>query len=223
MILYIKILIMLFSVNLLTAQDYKNVLIDVTSINHDIIINLKYKGVDNFTSHVVPGYHDNILLLTEPAAKALINAQHDFNHLGFSIVVFDAYRPQKAVDYFVEWTKRKNDTLTKSMYYPELQKDQLLNQGYIASKSGHSKGSTVDVGLVSLTSGKLIDMGTIFDYFGEDSWTESKTITDIQYKNRQLLKDIMEKHGFLNFKKEWWHFTLKNEPFKNQYFDFDIE
>ncbi len=214
---------MLFSVNLLTAQDYKNVLIDVTSINHDIIINLKYKGVDNFTSHVVPGYHDNILLLTEPAAKALINAQHDFNHLGFSIVVFDAYRPQKAVDYFVEWTKRKNDTLTKSMYYPELQKDQLLNQGYIASKSGHSKGSTVDVGLVSLTSGKLIDMGTIFDYFGEDSWTESKTITDIQYKNRQLLKDIMEKHGFLNFKKEWWHFTLKNEPFKNQYFDFDIE
>ena len=223
MILYIKILIMLFSVNLLTAQDYKNVLIDVTSINHDIIINLKYKGVDNFTSHVVPGYHDNILLLTEPAAKALINAQHDFNHLGFSIVVFDAYRPQKAVDYFVEWTKRKNDTLTKSMYYPELQKDQLLNQGYIASKSGHSRGSTVDVGLVSLTSGKLIDMGTIFDYFGEDSWTESKTITDIQYKNRQLLKDIMEKHGFLNFKKEWWHFTLKNEPFKNQYFDFDIE
>lgn len=214
---------MLFSVNLLTAQDYKNVLIDVTSINYDIIINLKYKGVDNFTSHVVPGYHDNILLLTEPAAKALINAQHDFNHLGFSIVVFDAYRPQKAVDYFVEWTKRKNDTLTKSMYYPELQKDQLLNQGYIASKSGHSKGSTVDVGLVSLTSGKLIDMGTIFDYFGEDSWTESKTITDIQYKNRQLLKDIMEKHGFLNFKKEWWHFTLKNEPFKNQYFDFDIE
>lgn len=214
---------MLFSVNLLTAQDYKNVLIDVTSINHDIIINLKYKGVDNFTSHVVPGYHDNILLLTEPAAKALINAQHDFNHLGFSIVVFDAYRPQKAVDYFVEWTKRKNDTLTKSMYYPELQKDQLLNQGYIASKSGHSRGSTVDVGLVSLTSGKLIDMGTIFDYFGEDSWTESKTITDIQYKNRQLLKDIMEKHGFLNFKKEWWHFTLKNEPFKNQYFDFDIE
>ena len=214
---------MLFSVNLLTAQDYKNVLIDVTSINHDIIIDLKYKGVDNFTSHVVPGYHDNILLLTEPAAKALINAQHDFNHLGLCIVVFDAYRPQKAVDYFVEWTKRNNDTITKSKYYPGLKKWELLDQGYIASKSGHSRGSTVDVGLVYLPSGKPLDMGTIFDFFGESSWTESKSVSDIQYKNRQLLKGIMEKHGFFNFKKEWWHFTLKNEPFKNQYFNFDIE
>lgn len=214
---------MLFSVNLLTAQDYKNVLIDVNSLNHDIIIDLKYKGVDNFTSHVVPGYHDNILLLTKPAAKALINAQYDFKLLGFSIVVFDAYRPQKAVDYFVDWTKRNNDTITKSIYYPGLKKWQLLDQGYIASKSGHSRGSTVDVGLVYLPSGKPLDMGTIFDYFGEASWTESKSVSDIQYKNRKLLKDIMEKHGFLNFKKEWWHFTLKNEPFKNQYFDFDIE
>ena len=214
---------MLFSFNLLTAQDYKDILIDVSSLDPDIILDLKYRGINNFTSTKVPGYYKNLLLLTKPAAKALISAQQNFKLLGFSIVVFDGFRPQKAVDYFVEWTKRKNDTLTKSMYYPKLQKHQLLNQGYIASKSGHSRGSTVDVGLVSLTSGKLIDMGTIFDYFGEDSWTESKTITDIQYKNRQLLKDIMEKHGFLNFKKEWWHFTLKKEPFKSQYFDFDIE
>ena len=214
---------MLFSFNLLTAQDYKDILIDVSSLDSDIILDLKYRGINNFTSTKVPGYYKNLLLLTKPAAKALISAQQNFKLLGFSIVVFDGFRPQKAVDYFVEWTKRKNDTLTKSMYYPELQKDQLLNQGYIASKSGHSRGSTVDVGLVSLTSGKLIDMGTIFDYFGEASWTESKSVSDIHYRNRQLLKDIMEKHGFLNFKKEWWHFTLKKEPFKSQYFDFDIE
>lgn len=223
MIRFIKILIMLFSFNLLSAQDYENVLIDVSSLDHDIIIDLKYKGVNNFTSHVVPGYHKNILLLTNTAAKALISAQHDFKRLGFSIVVFDGYRPQKAVDYFVDWTKINNDTITKSMYYPGLKKSQLLDQGYIASKSGHSRGSTVDVGLVNLSKGKLLDMGTIFDYFSKDSWTESRSVTDIQYKNRQILKDVMEKHGFLNFKKEWWHFTLKNEPFKSQYFNFDIE
>ena len=190
-------------------------------IDDSIIVDLKYYSSENFTGRFVDGYLANKAILTNEAGIALSNAQKDFNKLGYSLILYDAYRPQSAVDFFVRWSTNLNDTLFKNLYYPDIKKSNLFKLGYIAYKSGHSRGSTIDVSLVDITTNKEIDMGTIFDYFGIKSHTFYDNLTENQKANRLLLYEIMSNNGFQNYSKEWWHYTLKNEPFQ-KYFDFLI-
>ena len=196
--------------------------IKLNDIDNTIIVDLKYSTKSNFTGKTVRGYKSNTAILSNEASIALINAQNDFKKLGYSLIVFDAYRPQSAVDFFFEWSKDLNDTINKNSYYPNINKSQLFAQGYIAKKSGHSRGSTVDVSLVDLSTMKQIDMGSIYDYFGIQSSTFYPNISDSQKNNRMILYNIMINNGFKNYSKEWWHFTLENEPFQ-EYFDFLVD
>ena len=193
----------------------------LNDIDDSIIVDLKYYSSENFTGRFVDGYLANKAILTNEAGIALSNAQKDFNKLGYSLILYDAYRPQSAVDFFVRWSTNLNDTLFKNLYYPDIKKSNLFQLGYIAYKSGHSRGSTIDVSLVDITTNKEIDMGTIFDYFGIESHTFYDNLTENQKANRLLLYEIMSNNGFQNYSKEWWHYTLKNEPFQ-KYFDFLI-
>ena len=191
-------------------------------IDDSIVVNLKYYSSENFTGQFVEGYHSNNAILTKESALALSNAQDDFNKLGYSLILYDAYRPQRAVNFFVQWSKNLNDTINKRIYYPNIKKSELFEFGYIAYKSGHSRGSTVDVSLIEISTNKLLDMGTIFDYFGIESHTFFDDISEKQKSNRLILYEIMSNNGFKNYSKEWWHFTLKNEPYQ-KYFDFLIK
>ena len=193
----------------------------LNDIDDSIIVDLKYYSSENFTGRFVDGYLANKAILTNEAGLALSNAQKDFNKLGYSLILYDAYRPQSAVDFFVRWSTNLNDTIFKNLYYPDIKKSNLFELGYIAYKSGHSRGSTIDVSLVDMTTNKEIDMGTIFDYFGIESHTFYDNLTENQKENRLLLYEIMSNNGFQNYSKEWWHYTLKNEPFQ-KYFDFLI-
>ena len=190
-------------------------------IDQSIIVDLKYYSSENFTGQFVDGYHSNNAILTKESAVALSNAQDDFNKLGYSLILYDAYRPQRAVDFFLRWSKNLNDTINKRIYYPNIKKSELFELGYIAYKSGHSRGSTVDVSLIEMSTNKELDMGTIFDYFGVESHTFFNDISEKQKSNRLILYKIMSNNGFKNYSKEWWHFTLENEPFQ-KYFDFLI-
>ena len=191
-------------------------------IDDSIVVNLKYYSSENFTGQFVEGYHSNNAILTKESALALSKAQDDFNKLGYSLILYDAYRPQRAVNFFVQWSKNLNDTINKRIYYPNIKKSELFEFGYIAYKSGHSRGSTVDVSLIEISTNKLLDMGTIFDYFGIESHTFFDDISEKQKSNRLILYEIMSNNGFKNYSKEWWHFTLKNEPYQ-KYFDFLIK
>ena len=191
----------------------------LNDIDDSIIIDLKYYSNENFTGQYVEGYLSNNAILTKESALALSDAQDDFNKLGYSLILYDAYRPQRAVDFFVQWSNNPHDTINKRIYYPNIKKSELFEFGYIAYKSGHSRGSTVDVSLIEISTNKLLDMGTIFDYFGIESHTFFDDISEKQKSNRLILYEIMSNNGFKNYSKEWWHFTLKNEPYQ-KYFDF---
>ena len=187
-----------------------------------IMLEPRYKTENNFTGRVVEGYQSLELMLTVETINALQAAQKEFNKKGFSIKIFDAYRPQKAVNYFIEWAKDQADTLRKNEYYPHLKKSELFPLGYIAERSGHSRGSTVDLTLVYFdkeNTPKEVDMGSSYDYFGEESHVFYEQITDEQKEARRYLRKVMLNNGFKPYAKEWWHFTLKNEPYPNTYFD----
>ena len=190
----------------------------LNDLDTTIIIDLKYATQSNFTGKIVRGYKSNSAILSKDASNALINAQKDFKKLGYSLIVFDAYRPQSAVNFFYEWSKNLNDTINKNSYYPYINKSQLFDLGYIAKKSGHSRGSTVDVSLIDLSTSKQIDMGGIYDFFGIKSSTFYSEISELQKNNRMILYNVMTDNGFINYSKEWWHFTLENEPFQ-EYFN----
>ena len=191
-------------------------------IDDSIIVDLKYYSNENFTGQYVEGYLSNNAILTKESALALSDAQDDFNKLGYSLILYDAYRPQRAVDFFVQWSNNSYDTINKRIYYPNIKKSELFELGYIAYKSGHSRGSTVDVSLVEISTNKVLDMGTVFDYFGVESHTFFDDISEKQKSNRLILYEIMSNNGFKNYSKEWWHFTLKNEPYQ-KYFDFLVK
>lgn len=186
-------------------------------------IELKYCGDANFLGRPVNGYHNDVVIVTEQTAKALQKVQALLKQKGLGIKVYDAYRPQRAVDDFILWAKALHDTIKKQQFYPDVDKTNLFKEGYIAARSGHSKGSTVDITLVYLDTGKELDMGTPFDFFGRQSWVDYDSLTEKQKANRRLLQDIMLNNGFVNYQQEWWHFTLKNQPFKSTYFDFPVE
>ncbi len=189
----------------------------------NIVFDLRYGSEDNFTGKVVKGYENPRPVSTIEMAKALKEVQIYLELRGLGLKIFDAYRPQKAVDYFFEWSKVKTDTLMKSKYYPNEKKENLFKHGYISKLSGHSRGSSVDLTIIHLIgekAGEEIDMGSSWDYFGEKSSISSTKINLIQRKNRIILKNLMQMFGFLPYEKEWWHFTIKKEPFPNKYFDF---
>ena len=191
-------------------------------VDDSIIVDLKYYSTKNFTGKYVNGYYSNNAILTIESALALSNAQDDFNKLGYSLILYDSYRPQLAVDFFIEWSKDLLDTVVKQKYYPNIKKSELFKLGYIALKSGHSRGSTVDVSLIEISTNTLLDMGTDFDFFGIESHTFFNDISENQKSNRMILYKIMTDNGFKNYSKEWWHFTLENEPFQ-KYFNFLVQ
>ena len=184
---------------------------------------IRYFGENNFVGERITGYKAPFAIMTLEAAEALRKVQADLMEQGYNLKIFDAYRPQKAVQHFKAWSKDAKDTKMKEQYYPDVDKRRLFQLGYIASRSGHSRGSTVDLTLVYLETGEEVDMGSPFDFFGEISHHDTKLITEEQKANRQILKEAMQKHGFRPYSREWWHYTLENEPFPSQYFDFDVE
>ena len=188
----------------------------------DAILEIRYYSTYNFVGERIDGYEEPLAFLTKQAALALKEVSDELVSKGYRLKIFDAYRPQKAVDHFVRWAKDANDIKMKQYFYPELEKDVLFPLGYILERSGHSRGSTVDLTLFDMNLEREVDMGGTFDYFGELSHPDYKNITDEQYANRMLLREVMLKHGFNPLEEEWWHFTLNNEPYPNTYFTFPV-
>lgn len=184
---------------------------------------LRYYGSNNFVGQPLEGYNSPKCILSKDAAEALAKVQTELERIGFGLLIYDAYRPQQAVDFVIGWAQDDSDTLMKDEYYPNIDKEDLFTQGYIAKQSGHSRGSTIDLTIVSLKTRHILNMGSPYDLFDEKSHTDYPNITKNQHALRMLLKRRMEKHGFKSYDKEWWHFTLKDEPFPETYFDFPIE
>ncbi|MDO6760153.1 M15 family metallopeptidase [Tamlana sp. 2_MG-2023] len=195
----------------------------VKDIIPDLDVELRYHTSYNFVGKPVNGYHSNKLILTLKAAQALKKVNDDLQMQNLCLKVFDGYRPQRAVDHFMSWARDMNDTLTKQIFYPHIKKKYLFQEQYIATHSGHSKGSTLDLTIIDGNTGEALDMGSPFDFFGPVSSYNNQEITEQQKANRKLLHDLMLNHGFRGYSKEWWHFTLRHEPFPNTYFDFPVE
>ncbi|WP_300674193.1 M15 family metallopeptidase [Soonwooa sp.] len=188
----------------------------------DIIVDLRYYGTHNFTGRPVVGYEKPVLILSAAATNSLKKVQKELKAKGYGLKVFDAYRPQRAVTSFETWARNINDTIAKAEFYPDVDKRDLFTLGYIAAKSGHTRGSTIDLTLVDLKTGKEIDMGSAFDFFGSISHQDATQISAVQQANRMILKQAMLHNNFKEYHEEWWHFTLVNEPFPKTYFDFPI-
>jgi D-alanyl-D-alanine dipeptidase len=186
-------------------------------------LEMRYYTENNFTGRRVDGYLKPRCIITEPAAQALKNVQNDLLAFGLELKIFDAYRPRMAVDNFARWAADIKDTKMKKEYSPDVDKSTLFKDGYIASKSGHTRGSTVDLTIIQSDSGKELDMGGTFDFFGPVSWPDSTLAPADKRANRLLLRTLMIKYGFKPYEKEWWHFTLANEPFPKTYFNFPVE
>ena len=187
----------------------------------DIIQEIRYYSTYNFVGERIDGYYQPCALMTIEAATALKAVSDDVMARGYRLKVYDAYRPQMGVDHFMRWAEN-NDTSMKKYFYPKIAKDRIIPEGYVDRKSGHSRGSTVDLTLFDMKTGKEVDMGGTFDYFGELSHPDYKKITKAQYKNRMILRDAMIRHGFKPLATEWGHFTLKDEPYPDTYFTFPV-
>lgn len=190
----------------------------------EIRVRANYSTTENFTGSVVKGYKASKAYLAKAPAAKLCEVQKSASKLGYGLKIFDGYRPVKAVRYFQEWAKMPEDNpANKELYYPKYTRLELFEKGFIATQSTHSRGSAVDLTLYDLTTGQDVDMGSGFDYFDDLSHTDSNAVTEVQKKNRMLLKDLMTAHGFKNFAQEWWHYSFKPEPYPDRAFDFDVE
>ena len=188
----------------------------------DAILEIRYYTTYNFVGERIDGYEQPVAILTKEAAHALRLVSDDMLQQGLRLVIYDAYRPQRAVDHFARWAEDLSSASMKAVFYPDVEKADLFEQGFIARRSGHSRGSTVDLTLLDEATGKLIDMGGPFDFFGELSHPAYPGVTPQQHANRMLLKAAMMKRGFKPLSTEWWHFTLVDEPYKDTYFDFPV-
>ncbi len=186
------------------------------------VLEIRYFSTFNFIGDRIDGYEEPYAILTKEAARALKEVSNQAAVRGYRLKIFDAYRPAKAVRHFVLWGIEDLDQRMKSFFYPEVEKGELFSKGYIAKQSSHSRGSTVDLTLLDMQSGKEIDMGSPFDYFGELSHPDNREVTEEQYENRMLLQSLMVNGGFKPYECEWWHFTLENEPYPDTYFEFPI-
>lgn len=218
----ILLLFLLISLNVY-CQQLPNGFSYIQKVEPTIKKELRYYSYNNFVGVPLNGYKGDVLITSTRAAKALKKAQNELLKKGMGLKVFDAYRPQSAVNQFIKWSKIASDTAMKQQYYPSLNKKNLFKLGFISSRSGHSRGSSIDLTIVDLKTNKELDMGGPFDFFGEISKTYSKQITKKQLENRLILKKVMEKYGFKNYSKEWWHYTLRNEPFPKTYFNFPVK
>ena len=222
------------------AADSSNFVV-ITEVVPDAILEIRYYSTYNFIGCRVDGYTEPTALLTRQAADSLLAVSEDLKAQGYRLKIYDAYRPQMAVDHFLRWGSDLNDTLMKAYFYPDLNKDVLFDKGYIARRSGHSRGSTVDLTLFDMTTEKELDMGGTFDWFGPESHPDfggnpetgeytgecnspsGRTITAGQFEHRMILRRAMLRHGFKPYNEEWWHFTLENEPYPDTYFTFVVK
>jgi D-alanyl-D-alanine dipeptidase len=195
--------------------------VDAATSVPGLVADMRYAGSHNFVGRPIAGYEAPHCLLTQSAAAALAAVARDLAPRGLVIKVFDCYRPARAVANFVRWARDPGDQAAKTEFYPDIDKRMLFRDGYIASQSGHSRGSTADLTLAK-TDGSELDMGTHFDFFNPKSWTADPTVTAEQHANRMMLATAMRRRGFRGYEKEWWHFTLLGEPFPSTYFDFPV-
>ncbi|CAM1352860.1 M15 family metallopeptidase [Tenacibaculum insulae] len=214
---------LLFTTYILQAQKLPKGFSYINNVAPTIQQELRYCSTNNFIGSPINGYHESVLICSTQTAKALKKVQSELLKKDLSLKVFDAYRPQTAVNHFVKWARVINDTLMKQIYYPTINKRFLFKKGYISSRSGHSRGSTVDLTIVNLKTNEELDMGSPYDFFGNSSHITYPKLTKHQKQNRQLLQNIMLKHNFRPYSKEWWHFTLRHEPFPKTYFDFPVK
>ena len=187
-----------------------------------IVQEIRYFSTYNFIGDRINGYEEPCALLTREAARALLEVSNEMMIQGYRLKIFDAYRPVCAVKHFILWSIEDQDARMKPYFYPDLEKEELFERGYIARRSSHSRGSTVDLTLLDMGTGKEVDMGSPFDLLSEVSHPDYRGVTDEQYENRQLLRRAMERNGFLPVDCEWWHFTLANEPYPDLYFEFPV-
>jgi len=217
-----SLILMLLLSTTLFAQIVPSGFVDLKETVPSVAVELRYYGENNFMGQRIDGYEAPICYVSISAAQALQAVQGELSSFGLGLKLFDGYRPQRAVNHFVRWAKDLNDTTMKQSYYPNVQKSELFEKGYIAARSGHSRGSTVDLTLIDLATGEELDMGTGFDFFSPLSSPTSKEVTPQQRANRLLLRSLMLRHGFRPLEEEWWHFTLENEPYPVTYFDFSV-
>ena len=201
----------------------------------DAILEIRYYGTYNFVGERIDGYEEPTAMLTRRAADSLRKVSDDVKAMGYRLKIYDAYRPQKAVDNFVRWAADVPDTAMKQYFYPNLDKAVLFDQEYIMAKSGHTRGSTIDLTLFDMHTEKEVDMGGTFDWFGPEShpdfggnpdtgeYIPTEGITAEQFANRMILRRAMMRRGFKPLSTEWWHFTLEDEPFEDKYFDFNVK
>ena len=187
-----------------------------------IVQEIRYYSTYNFVGDRIDGYEEPVAILSKAAARALKGVANEANAMGYRLKIFDAYRPARAVRHFVFWGIEDLDLRMKPFFYPQLEKQVLFQRGYIAKESSHSRGSTVDLTLLDMGTGKEVDMGSPFDLFDPISHPDCREVTDEQYDNRMHLQNLMVRAGFEPIDCEWWHFTLKDEPFPETYFDFPV-
>jgi len=205
------------------AQTMPAAFVDVATVADGLVVDMRYFSTDNFVGRRIDGYEAPRCLLTRPAAAALAAVQRDLERRGLGLKVLDCYRPTRAVAHFVRWARDTTDVARKAEHYPDIDKRNLFRLGYIADRSGHSRGSTVDLTLVRRAGNEGDpDMGTPFDFFSPKSWPGDLSVGEIARRNRALLAAAMARGGFRAYAKEWWHFTMRNEPFPAHYFDFPV-
>jgi zinc D-Ala-D-Ala dipeptidase len=204
-----------------SAQDRPASFVDAAQVVPGLVTDMRYAGTHNFVGRRIDGYFAARCLLTTPAAAALADVARDLAPRGLAIKVFDCYRPTRAVANFVRWARDLKDTAGKAEFYPRVDKGTLFQDGYISSRSGHSRGSTLDLTLVRIGDGEL-DMGTPFDFFSPLSWAAAGGVSAEARANRNILATAMRRRGFRPYAREWWHFTLGAEPFPTTYFDFPV-
>ena len=196
--------------------------LDASAMVDGLVVEMRYFGTNNFVGKKIDGYERPRCLLSVQAAAGLAAVQRGLARQGLGLKVFDCYRPQRAVAHFVRWSRQPDDAGHKAEFYPDVEKRDLFRAGYIAERSGHSRGSTVDLTLVRRSDGEELDMGTPFDFLSPKAWPSDKSVSAEAQKNRALLSAAMRAGGFRPYPKEWWHFTLANEPFPHTYFDFPV-
>lgn len=206
------------------GNDILSNFVEVKDVIPNVILDIRYYSSFNFVGKRIDGYNKPIALLSKEATNALSKANDKANSLGYQLKIYDCYRPQMAVDHFVRWSKDIDDVSMKEYFYPDYDKEELFDLGFIAKKSSHTRGSTIDLTLFDVSSNEDVDMGGSFDYFSKISWSENTIdINSSQINNRRILRNIMIESGFEPFKEEWWHFTLSNEPYPDTYFNFSVD
>jgi D-alanyl-D-alanine dipeptidase len=203
-------------------EQHPDAFVDVASIAPDLIVEARYASAHNFVGQPIDGYDKPLCYLTRPAATALAQVVADLEPRGLTLKVFDCYRPVRAVAHFVRWARSLRDQSMKAEFYPQVDNSTLFRDGYVATHSGHSRGSTVDLTIAGRADGKELDMGTPFDFFSPRSRPSDRSVSAAAQANRALLAQAMRKRGFRPYDKEWWHFTLRHEPFPQTYFDFPV-